>query len=84
VIAAGPFSSVIVPIWAGIESGMMPASNQYCILMTTFCGLLGAMFITSIFFVGYNSFIAKCMLLHKCGRFTFSHWFVSHKALQIA
>lgn len=52
--------------------------------MTTFGGLLGAMFITSLFFVGYNSFVAKFMLLHKCGRFTLSHWLVSHKALRIA
>jgi hypothetical protein len=76
--------TLITPIWAGIEGGTTPSSNQFCILTTLMGGLILSILLTSNFYVGYNSVVAKLMQKGRCGRFSVSHWFVCHKALRIA
>lgn len=84
VIAAGLATTLVCPIWAGIEARTTPSSNQFCILMSLMGGLILATFVTSTLYVSYNSAVAKLMQRGKCGRFSVSHWFVCHKALRIA
>jgi hypothetical protein len=40
--------------------------------------------VTSLLYVAYNSNTASLMIRGKCGRFSFSSWFVCNKAVQIA
>ena len=84
VIALGIATTLIAPIWAGIEGGKTPSSNQFCILTTLMGGLILSILLTSNLYVGYNSTVAKLMQKGRCGRFSVSHWFVCHKALRIS
>jgi hypothetical protein len=77
-------STIIAPIWAGVEGISTPISNQYCIFTSMLGAIIASMFFTNFIYIGYNSLMAKSMVRGKLGRLRYSNWLVCNKALQIA